>query len=192
MIDIVTGRVVAEGDDWVVVMTSGGVGYRVAVTRTALQHLERNNATIFTYLVVREDDMSLYGFVDEEERELFQVLISVTGVGPRLGLTILSTLSREHLQNAVVREEPDVLTRVPGIGKKTAQKIVFELKDKLAASLAGQPIAAISSVDADVIAALTALGYSVVEAQSALQSIPNDAPQEVEERVRLALQYFAS
>ncbi|MCI0712001.1 MAG: Holliday junction branch migration protein RuvA [Chloroflexi bacterium] len=189
MIDIVTGPVVAQGDDWVVVM-AGPIGYRISVTRSVLQQMDPHDAVIYTHLIVREDLMALYGFVDEKERLLFQTLIGVSGVGPKLGLTILSTLSREHLQNAVVREEPTVLTRVPGIGKKTAEKIVFELKDKLQDSLGEAPIL-ISDTDADVMAALTALGYSIIEAQSALQSIPRDAPDDVETRVVMALQYFA-
>lgn len=190
MIDIVTGLVVEQGDDWIVMMV-GGVGLRVDVTRTVLQNIERGKPMkIYTHLLVREDLLALYGFIDQQERALFETLLSVSGVGPRLALLTLSTLSREHLQNAVARDEPKVLTRVPGIGKKTAEKIVFELKDKLQKTLGDAPIL-ISDVDADVIDALTALGYSIVEAQSALQSLPPDAPEEVEERVVLALQYFA-
>jgi Holliday junction DNA helicase RuvA len=189
MIDIVTGRVVDQGDDFVVVMV-GGIGLRIHVTRNVLQNIDHHNAEIYTHLVVREDLLALYGFIDQQERLMFETLIGVSGVGPRLGLQILSTLNREHLQNAVLREEPEVLTRVPGIGKKTAQKIVFELKDKLRDTLGEAPVL-ISDVDADVISALTGLGYSIIEAQSALQSIPPDAPQDVETRIVLALDYFA-
>lgn len=188
MIDIVTGTVVTQSKDHLVVMV-GGIGLHVAVTRTVLERLDSASVTLHTHLIVREDALSLYGFADEEECLLFQTLLTVSGVGPRTALTILSTITREQLQHAVVHEEADVLTRVPGIGKKTAQKIVFELKDKIASSLSDHPVM-ISDVDADVLAALTALGYSIVEAQSALQSIPRDAPNEIEERVRLALQYF--
>lgn len=190
MIDLLTGQVVAEADNYLVVMV-GGVGLRVYVSRTARQQVDHTNfVTLHTHLVVREDSLTLYGFSDEDERALFLVLLGVTGVGPRLAITILSTLSREQLQGAVGQEKPEVLTRVPGIGKKTAQKIVFDLKDKLGASFLDR-LVPISDIDSDVIATLTALGYSVVEAQAALQSIPVDAPMEVEERVRLALQYFA-
>ncbi|MBZ0316382.1 MAG: Holliday junction branch migration protein RuvA [Anaerolineae bacterium] len=188
MIDIVSGTVASQGKDHLVVMV-GGIGLHIAVTRTVLERLDGASVTLYTHLIVREDALSLYGFADEEERLLFQTLLTVSGVGPRIALTILSTITREQLQHAVVHEEADVLTRVPGIGKKTAQKIVFELKDKIATSLSDRPVV-ISDVDADVLAALTTLGYSIVEAQSALQSIPRDAPNEIEERVRLALQYF--
>lgn len=189
MIDIVTGRVVAQDSDSVVVMV-GGIGLRVTVTRSVLQQMDPAAAKIFTHLIVREDLLALYGFVDEQERLLFETLIGVSGVGPKLGITILSTLSREHLQGAVLREEPGVLTRVPGIGKKTAEKIIFELKDKIMVSVGDTPVL-VSDTDSDVMAALTALGYSIVEAQSALQSIPHDAPDDVETRVVMALQYFA-
>ena len=189
MIDYLVGRVIDEGADYMVVLV-GGVGLRVSVTRSVLQQADRDHAEIHTHLIVREDMLALYGFVDVQEKLLFQTLIGVNGVGPKLAQTILSTLSREHLQNAVVRDEAAVLTRVPGIGKKTAEKIIFELKDKLEKSLGDSPVL-VSDVDADVLGALTSLGYSLVEAQRALQSIPHDAPQDVEQRVVMALQYFA-
>jgi len=191
MIDIVSGQVAAVTNTYVVLIV-GGVGLRVHVPSTVRDLVDGpgHALTLYTQLVVREDSLTLYGFADQEERALFETLISITGIGPRTALAVLSTLTVEHLKNAVAREDPDVLTRVPGVGKKLAQKLVFELKDKLVIDrITG--LAAISEVDTDVLAALTALGYSVVEAQSALQAIPRDAPNEVEERVRLALQYFA-
>lgn len=191
MIDIISGKVVGDGDGYLIVMIGGQIGLHINVTRTARQQVDSSNfVTLHTHLIVREDDLTLFGFSDEDERSLFLTLLGVSGVGPRLAVMILNTLSREQLQSAVVNEKPEILTRVPGIGKKTAQKIVFELKDKLGDALLDR-IVPISDTDADVIATLTALGYSIVEAQSALQSIPADAPTEVEERVRLALQYFA-
>jgi Holliday junction DNA helicase RuvA len=191
MIDVLTGQVVTVREGYLVLLT-GGVGLRVYVPRTVFDVLDGpgHNLTLYTHLAVREDSLTLYGFADPDERDLFETLISVSGIGPRLGLSILSALSAEHLRNAVAREEPDILTRVPGIGKKLAQKLVFELKDKLKVEF-GVGLAAISDLDTDVLGALTALGYSVVEAQAALQSIPRDAPQDIEERVRLALEYFA-
>ncbi len=191
MIDIISGKVVVEGENYLVIMLGGQIGLRVYTTRAARQQVDStNNVTLHTYLIVREDDLTLYGFASEDERELFRILLGISGISPRLAVMTLSTLSREQLHNAVASEEPALLTRVPGIGKKTAQKVIFELKDKLRYTLADQ-LAPINEVDTDVIATLTALGYSIVEAQAALQSIPADAPMEVEERVRLALQYFA-
>lgn len=191
MIDILTGQVAAVTNQYLVLMV-GGVGLRVHVPTSVRDVVSGpgHNLTLYTHLVVREDDLSLYGFADQDERALFETLLKVSGIGPRIGLAIISTLTVERLKNAVAREEADVLTRVPGVGKKLAQKLILELKDKLVIDhVTG--LAAISDVDTDVLAALTALGYSVVEAQSAIQAIPRDAPNDVEERVRMALQYFA-
>jgi Holliday junction DNA helicase RuvA len=195
MIDIVSGQVVKIDKSAVTVLVGGGVGLRVSVPRTVQENISGvgSTVTLYTHLAVRQDSTSLaltlFGFGSEEERSVFETLITVSGVGPKLALSILSTLSADHLRNAVGREEPEVLTRVPGIGKKTAEKIIFELKGKLGAGVASG-LAALSDTDTDVIAALTSLGYSIVEAQQALQSLPKDAPKDVETRVLLALQYF--
>lgn len=191
MIDSVTGLVSRVTNTYVVVNV-GGVGLRVFVPTSARDAIggTGHTVTLHTHLAVREDNLTLYGFAEPEERAVFETLISISGVGPRIALAILGTLTVEHLQNAVASEDPQILTRVPGIGKKLAQKLVFELRDKLAIDISSG-LAAISEQDADVIAALTALGYSIVEAQAAVQSIPRDAPPEVEERVRIALDYFA-
>ena len=190
MIDMLTGQVAVVANSYVVIAV-GGVGLRVHIPRTVREIVDGRGQTLtlYTHLVVREDALTLYGFGDPDERALFETLLTVSGVGPRLALAIISTLSVAQLQNAVAREEPEVLTRVPGIGKKLAQRLALELKDKLAIEPA-TGLAAMSDIDTDVLAALTALGYSVVEAQSALQAIPRDAPQDVETRVVLALQYF--
>lgn len=192
MIASIHGQVEALGDDHLIVRV-GGVGVRVYVPRTAFQRIDGvgRAVTLHTHLVVREDALSLYGFLDVDERALFEVLIGVSGVGPRLALAILSTLSLQLLHRAVTQGEPELLTRVPGIGRKTAEKLALELKDRLRLDTTVPTIAAISDLDADVIDALTALGYSIVEAQAALQAIPRDATDDLEERVRLALQYFS-
>jgi len=190
MIDVITGQIAAVHNTHVVVMV-GGVGLRVLVPKTVFDAIDGRGQTVtlYTHLAVREDDLALYGFVEPDERALFETLLRVSGVGPRLALSVIGTLTVEHLNHAVAHEEPDILTRVPGVGKKLAQKLIFELKDKLAIDHA-TGLTAISDIDTDVLATLTALGYSVVEAQAALQAIPRDAPQDIEERVRLALQYF--
>jgi Holliday junction DNA helicase RuvA len=145
---------------------------------------------LFTHLVVREDDWKLFGFESQADRELFTILLGVDGVGPRTALAVLSTLNLDTVQRAVFTDEPDLLSRVPGVGKKTAQKMVLYLHDRLKPISGLEKIASMSDSDSEVLAALTALGYSVVEAQTAIQSIPKDAPDEVEERLRLALQQF--
>jgi Holliday junction DNA helicase RuvA len=139
---------------------------------------------------VREDSLTLYGFETISDRQLFLVLLGVDGVGPKVALSVLSTLNLETIQRAVFNEESDILSRVPGVGKKTAQKMVLYLKDRLKPMSGLEKIAAMSDTDSEVLAALTALGYSVIEAQTALQSVPKDAPDDVEERLRMALGYF--
>lgn len=192
MIDRITGQVVALSPQYLVIMV-GGVGLRVHAPPTVRDYLDGGlgqTITLYTHLQVREDGLTLFGFATPEERALFETLIGISGVGPRIALAVIGTLSVEHVHHAVAREDPAILTRVPGVGKKLAQKLIFELKDKLAVEvLPGLP--PLSDLDTDVLAALTALGYSVVEAQAALQSIPRDAPADIEERVRLALQHFA-
>jgi len=191
MIDMVSGQVASIDKGSVVVMV-GGVGFRVNVPRTVFDSVTGTGraVTLYTHLAVREDSLTLYGFLTEEDRGLFETLITVSGVGPKMALSILSTISIDHLRSAVGREEPDVLTRVPGVGKKTAEKIIFELKNKL--KLADLPgFAVMDDTDTQVIESLTALGYSIVEAQSAVQAIPRDTPKDIESRVRAALQYFS-
>ena len=146
---------------------------------------------LHTHLVVREDDLTLIGFATEDELDLFENLIAVSGVGPKLALALLSGMAPDALRLAIGQEQPDVLARVPGIGKKTAQKIVLELKDKMGAVEVAEGLAALTEADAAVIDALTALGYSIVEAQRAVQGLPRDVT-DVEERLRLALASFGS
>ncbi|MBI5291581.1 MAG: Holliday junction branch migration protein RuvA [Chloroflexi bacterium] len=171
----------------------GGAGLKVFAPSGVLQGLDGVGHLVFlhTHLVVREDALTLYGFATEEQRILFETLLGVNGVGPRLAMAVLSYVSPDNLRRAVGNDQPEVLDRVPGVGKKTAEKIVFHLKDKFGAGFPLGPGTPFSDLDTEIVGALTALGYSIVEAQSALQSIPKDAPRDTEERVRLALQYFA-
>jgi len=193
MISSLIGTLHSRRDDSVVVVIGGSIGLEVFVASGTYNRLTDvgQPVELFTYLVVREDSLRLFGFLLEEERSIFELLLTVQGVGPRLALAVLSTLSPELLANAVHRDEADVISRVPGVGKKTAQKIVLELKGKLLPDTIPSGLASVSKLDTEVIAAMTALGYSIVEAQAALQSIPRDAPDDIEERVRLALGYFA-
>lgn len=169
----------------------GGVGLRVFVPAPVRSRLKvGETALLYTHLVVREDALTLYGFETQADRELFHMLLGVDGVGPKVSLAVLSTLTVDTVQRAVFAEDSDILSRVPGVGKRTAQKIVLHLHGKLQPSDALEQVAAMSDRDSEVLAALTALGYSVVEAQTAIQSLPKDAPADVEERLRLALTYF--
>lgn len=190
MIDHVTGEVTRIDKDAIVVSV-GGVGLRIISPKSVLDMAAVGKmVTVYTNLVVREDSLSLYGFASEEERALFDTLLLVQGVGPKMGLSVLSTLTVDHLRNAVMRDEPAILTRVPGVGKKTAEKIIFELKGKMGDTVL-HGLTVVDDTDTEVLAALTALGYSIVEAQSAIQSIPRDAPRDVETRIMMALHYFS-
>jgi len=191
MISSLRGVVLQINPDFLVVEV-GGVGLKVQVPASVYDELDGVGRSIFlhTHLIVREDALALYGFSSEEQRALFELLLTVQGVGPRLGLAVLSSLSLDVLRRAVAQEQVEVLDRVPGVGRKTAEKIVFTLKDKLGAEFTLGGITQVSDVDTEVISALTTLGYSIVEAQAALQAIPKGEGKDVEERVRMALQYF--
>lgn len=192
MIASVRGKVLEKYDDSVVIEV-GGVGLDILASRVALEDChEGDDAFLLTRLIVREDALILYGFGNNPERDLFDVLIKINGVGPKMGMTIVSTLSIDNLRNALISDRVEILTRVPGVGKKTAQKIMLELKDKLPMGLDAIPSSGFDDLNSDVMDALVALGYSVVEAQSAIQSLPPDAPNNIEERMILALGYLSN
>ena len=193
MIAGLSGTLVAVGKDHVVVQV-GGVGFQVFVPQRLLGSLESpgQEMTLFTHLHVRENELTLYGCGSEEEMALFRLLQTVSGIGPRVALSILSSLPPDRLRAAIAQEDETTLARVPGIGPKMAKKLVFDLRDKIAAELpSGEAAPLVTPADADLIAALTGLGYSVAEAQEAIRSLPREALP-LEERVRLALAYFAS
>jgi len=190
MIATLRGEIIQIEDNALVVEV-GGMGLRVFVP-TPLRGRSKVGEVVvlYTHLVVREDALTLYGFETQADRDLFNMLLGVDGVGPKVSLSVLSTLALDAVQRAVFTEESEILGRVPGVGKKTAQKIVLYLHDRLRPVDALAKVAALSDQDGEVLAALTALGYSVVEAQTAIQSLPKDAPEDVEERLRMALGYF--
>jgi len=192
MISTLAG-VVRSYSENALIVEIGGLGLQVLVPSTVFDGSVGVGqlVSLHTHLAVREDSLTLYGFSSEEERFVFEALLGVSGIGPRLALSVLSTFSPEILRNAIAGEQPELISRVPGVGKKTAEKIVFHLKDKLGDTLPTLLDADFTDLDTEVLAALTALGYSVVEGQAALQSIPSDAPDNVEERIRSALQYFS-
>ena len=194
MIRLLRGFPVGRGKDFLIVETGGqgaGMGFKVHVPEPTLAEARDDiPIRLHTYLQVREDALTLYGFATEDELEIFEQLLSVSGVGPKVALSTLSTLSPDALRLALANEEPAVISRVPGIGKRTAEKIVLELKDKVSLP-AGELSSLARTVDTDgeVIEALISLGYSVVEAQRAVQTLPSDVI-EIEERIRLALSQF--
>lgn len=190
MIASIQGKVAAVHSEYLII-TVGGIGYQVFVPFSTLEKVKSDEVFLHTLLIVREDSLTLYGFFTIPERELFETLLKVNGVGPRMALSILSTLTVDNLRGAVINDRAELLTRVPGVGKKTAQKIILELKDKLPIGLADAPIGVFDDLNADVMDALVALGYSIVEAQTAVQALPANPPEDIEERIRLALQYFS-
>ena len=175
-----------------IVLEVGGVGLDVFTSRSALESCEVGaSAAIVTRLIVREDALILFGFSSIPERELFDVLLKISGVGPKMAMAIISTMSIDNLRNAVATQRAELLTRVPGVGKKTAEKIMLELKDKLPMGLDAVPQGGFEDINSDVMDALISLGFSVVEAQMAIQSLPADTPKDMQERIRLSLQYLS-
>ena len=190
MIAYLEGEVFASSESGLVVKV-GGVGLLVSAPAPLRAGLRIGDTVrLHTYLVVREDALALYGFETESEREFFILLLGVNGVGPRTALSMLSILSVDAIRRAVLSEQAEVFSRVPGVGKRNAQKILLHLQGKIKGD-GLEVIAGMGNDDESVLEALTALGYSVVEAQTAIQAIPKDAPVGIEERLRLALQYFS-
>jgi Holliday junction DNA helicase RuvA len=190
MIASISGIVQKVGKDHLVVGV-GGIGVRVFVPRGVLEQAGNvgRSTNLHTHMIVREKELSLYGFESEEDLNLFEILLDVNGVGPKVGLSILSTLSPEVIRGAIMREETAVLQRVPGIGKKTAERIMFQLRDKMDVTTEVSEVPFMRDVDADVIDVLTTLGFSIIESQTALQNIPRDVT-DLDARVQLALQYL--
>ena len=188
MIGRLRGTLIEKNPPQVMVDVSG-VGYEFDVPMSTFCNLpaEGSAVTLFTHLVVREDAELLYGFATKAEQSAFRTLIRISGVGPRIALAVLSGMTTEQLADAIEKGETGLLTRVPGIGKKTAERLILELKGKLAGTGAAPaaPAGAPGSSRADVAAALIALGYSDREAQAAAKRVPEDAS--VSDGIRLAL-----
>jgi len=183
------GKLQARTDN-ALILSVGGIGYRVRVTAQTLANLGAvgSDAHLYTYLRVREDELSLYGFATEDELDLFETLLTVSGIGPKVGLGILASAPVDTLRFAIAQGNVEMLTAIPGIGKKTAQRLVLELKGKIDVS-GLKDAGELSAADEDVVDALLNLGYSAAEATRAARAVPASA-QAVEERVRVALQYL--
>jgi Holliday junction DNA helicase RuvA len=191
MIARLRGRPIAQTPEGLVIDV-GGVGYLVAATRTAVRKADdAQEVSLHTYLHVREDALQLYGFADASERELFVQLLSVNGVGPKVALAIVSGSPAADLRRAIALEDTARFQAIPGIGKKTAERIVLELKEKLADGVPDTAVRTSGGGAPHVVArdALVELGWSVVEAEQALARTDPDAPPE--ERVRQALKKAA-
>jgi len=185
------GKVEAVGSDWAIINV-GGISFQVYMPTSTLSMMGAigEEVKLHTYFHLREDNASLYGFASADELGLFQTLIGVSGLGPKLALAMLSAMSVEKLAMAIVTGGTDLLTMIPGIGKKMAERIVLELKEKIGAGLITVPPAHLTQENTDVIAALTSMGFSVSEATRAVATLPPDEKLSLEEKIKLALQYF--
>ena len=184
------GILEATGPDWVH-LRIGGVTLQVSVPASAISELgpTGSQARLFTHLRIRDDQPVLYGFPDSSALQLFQVLLAVSGVGPRMSLALISSLGVAGVQMAIAGGDVGALSTVTGVGRRTAGRLVLELKGKLEAD---SPAAAAQfpASDSEVVAALTALGYSASEARQAVNGLDRSPDLTVEDRIRLALQQF--
>lgn len=174
-----------------VLVDCNGVGYEVHVSMNTFYNLpmEGQKTSLWTQFIVREDAQLLYGFETQEERATFRELVKVSGVGPRMALSILSGMSTSDLANAIATQESGRLVKVPGIGKKTAERLLLELKGKIADALPNATSTSAHSSNNDILQALMALGYSDKEASATLKTLPADIG--VSEGIRLALRTLA-
>jgi Holliday junction DNA helicase RuvA len=199
MIEQITGRIIQKSPTFCVV-DCGGVGMGLNISLNTFQKIKsvqlNSQVSLFTHLHVREDLLQLYGFSETEEKEFFRMLISVSGIGPRLALTLLSGPTTKDIKNAISREDVAILTRVPGIGRKTAQRLILELKEKMATGkeVKGLPpvVAASDQLHEKIneaIQALVQLGYKQEDAHHALSKLADKISDEisVEQIIKMAL-----
>ena len=186
MYDYIKGKLVRKAENYAVVETNG-VGYKILTTQSSLANVKDGEVTFNTYLYVREDIFDLYGFSTTEERSAFELLISVSGVGPKAAVAILSVVTASELAIAIVTNQPKPITAAQGVGNKMAQKIILELKDKIKnqdikpSNYSAAPI----PQEDDTINALVALGYNQAEIITALRDVP--AEYSVEEKIKYGL-----
>ena len=191
MISSLNGKVESLGSEWAIINV-GGIGFQVFMPTSTLSTMGTagKEVRLFTHLHLREDNVTLYGFATADELALFQSLIGVTGLGPKMGLAMLSAMSVEQLVTAIATGSADLLTVIPGIGKKVASRIVLELKEKIGAGWITTPATQFAQENMDVLGALTALGYSAAEAAKAVTTLPAATDLSLEEKIKLALAYF--
>lgn len=186
MYDYIKGKLVRKAENYAVV-EANGVGYKILTTQSSLANTKDGEVTFYTYLYVREDIFDLYGFSTTEERSAFELLISVSGVGPKAAVAILSVVTASELAIAIVTNQPKPITAAQGVGNKMAQKIILELKDKIKnqdikpSNYSAAPI----PQEDDTINALVALGYNQAEIITALRDVP--AEYSVEEKIKYGL-----
>ncbi|MDI6777632.1 MAG: Holliday junction branch migration protein RuvA [Patescibacteria group bacterium] len=184
MIARITGKIAYLRDKYVVVDVNG-VGYRVHVSEFTFGKIAgKEEIELYTHTYVREDSLDLYGFLTLEELEMFELLISISGIGPKAGIGILSIAEPKTIRAAVISGDSSILTRVSGVGKKTAERVILELKNRII-ELPGEDQGA-AKADSEAIEALTSLGYTAGQAREALKTVSKDV-KGVSDRVRAAL-----
>ncbi|HNT29817.1 MAG TPA: Holliday junction branch migration protein RuvA [bacterium] len=187
MIRTIRGTVTGRGDDWLLIETDSGIGYQVFVPQQALDCPDGETVRLHTYQVVRENLLALYGFNGSSELEVFHKLLTVSGVGPKSALAIMNLGSSERLRNAIASGDSSYLAHASGIGRKTAEKVVVELKDKIGGVATGPD--ARGAVSSEVVEALVSLGYPRLKVQAVLDTI--DPSLRTEEQIREALRRMA-
>ena len=174
------------------IVNVNGIGFKIAVTTTVLSEMgiTGREVKLYTHFHIREDDMSLFGFGSLDELKLFETLISVSGLGPKTGMAMLSAMSADQVAMAIASGSVEILTTIPGIGKKTADRLILELKDKVGGVMISSPAGKAAQENADVVSALVSLGYSVQETTKAVNALPSGKKLTLENKVKLALQYL--
>ena len=178
----------------VMILENNGVGYEISCSAEALKRiLENGEGEVFTYLAVKEDGLSLYGFINAEEKEMFLKLISVSGVGPKIGIGVLSCMSVKDLCFKIATEDVKGLSAVKGLGKKTAERIILELKDKVDGGgilPASESVAVKEETNEDVVAALLSLGFTRSEISKALLGAKESGAETVEQQIAYAMRHI--
>ena len=189
MIASLQGIVDALGADFLIVNV-GGVGFKVTVPTSVLSEggVIGREIRLYTHLHVREDDLSLYGFGTPDGLRLFDLCLTVSGLGPKTAMNMLSGMTSDELTMAIASGSTEMLTSIPGIGKKTADRLILELKDKVGGVMISTATGRNAQENADVVSALASLGYTVGEAARAVAALPGDKKLTLEEKIKLALQ----
>ncbi len=184
MIAKLTGKIEFLRDKWIIVDVMG-VGYKVFLTDFTLGKIAGSKeGSFFIYTYVREDILALYGFVNLVEKEMFELLISISGIGPKAAIGILSIADPVSIQAAILNNDPTILTKVSGVGKKTAERVILELQNKVAGMSLGEMKEA--TIDSETVEVLMAMGYSAFQAREAIKSIPKEV-ESIEEKIKFAL-----
>ena len=189
MIYSLSGKLLVKKSNFIVI-EAGGIGFKVFVSSKALRKLPKIGlrAKLFCYTNVRQDGLELYGFSDEEELEIFELFISINGIGPKIALRILSELPIDSVLSAIDKNRPDVLSKISGVGKKTAERIILELRGKIKIknTQKGEELISIMEINEDLEKALKNLGYKQNEIKDALMDIPSKISK-IDERLKIAL-----